>query len=203
MIAALERAAARTVSRETLGRVSAYAEMLIAESSKQNLISAKSIDHLWDRHILDAAQLIRFGEHHDATWADVGAGAGLPGIVIACFDIGPITLIEPRRLRAEFLNDVIDKLALNARVIATKAENATGHFDIITARAVAPLSRLLEISIHLSTRKTCWVLPKGRSAQSELAEAKRTWQGKFHVEPSFTDPGSEIIIAREVTARRQ
>lgn len=203
MIASLERAAALTVSRETFGRISAYADMLIAESSKQNLISTKSIEHLWDRHILDAAQLIRFAEHRDSTWADIGAGAGLPGIVIACFDIGPVTLIEPRRLRAQFLNDVIDKLALNARVIASKAEKATGHFDMITARAVAPLTKLLEISIHLSTGKTCWVLPKGRSAQSELAEAKRTWQGTFHVEPSFTDPGSEIIVAREVTARRQ
>ena len=124
MIASLERAAALTVSRETFGRISVYADMLIAESSKQNLISTKSLGHLWDRHILDAAQLIRFAEQRDSTWADIGAGAGLPGIVIACFDIGPVTLIEPRRLRAQFLNDVIDKLALPARVIASKAEKA-------------------------------------------------------------------------------
>lgn len=175
--------------------------MLKGEAARQNLISAASLAILWERHLVDSAQLMRFEVRPGASWVDIGAGAGLPGIVIACLAEGPITLIEPRRLRAEFLQQVIDKLALNAIVVAAKAEKASGRFDMITARAVASVSRLLEISIHLSTGKSCWVLPKGKSGQSELAEARATWQGMFHVERSFTDPSSEIVIATQVKAR--
>ena len=74
---------------------------------------------------------------------------------------------------------------------------------MITARAVASVSKLLEISHHLSTRKSSWVLPKGKCAHRELAEAKRAWQGVFHVEQSLTDPDSQIIVARDVRAKRK
>jgi 16S rRNA (guanine527-N7)-methyltransferase len=73
---------------------------------------------------------------------------------------------------------------------------------VITARAVAPLGRLLELSHHLSTRKTVWALPKGRNAQAELAEAQRAWQGEFHVEQSVTDADSFIVVGTGVRARR-
>jgi 16S rRNA (guanine527-N7)-methyltransferase len=73
---------------------------------------------------------------------------------------------------------------------------------VITARAVANLARFLEISAHLSTRKTVWALPKGRSAERELAEAQRTWQGVFHVEQSVTDAESFIVVATGVRAKR-
>lgn len=202
MIGRLAEAAGRSVSRETFARLSAYVSLLIDENRQQNLISATTVDGIWERHIVDSAQLLRFEQPLGASWADIGAGAGLPGIVIACLVSGPVTLIEPRRLRAQFLEQVIDKLGLDARVIAAKAEKVTGGFDMITARAVAPLGRLLEISIHLSTGKTRWALPKGKSAQLELAEAQRSWQGKFHVEPSFTDPQAHIVMAEQVRARR-
>jgi 16S rRNA (guanine527-N7)-methyltransferase len=132
---------------------------------------------------------------------DIGAGAGLPGIVIACLVDGPVTLIEPRRLRAEFLHKVSESLALNCEVVATKAERAQGKYEVITARAVANLAELLKISAHLSTRKTVWALPKGRSAGRELAEAQRTWQGAFHVEQSVTDAESFIVVATGVRAK--
>jgi 16S rRNA (guanine527-N7)-methyltransferase len=112
-------------------------------------------------------------------------------------------LIEPRRLRAEFLHKLCESLRLNATVFAGKAERAEGKYDVITARAVAPLAKLLEISQHLSTGKSLWVLPKGRSAQSELAEAQRTWQGRFHVEPSVTDADSFIVVGTGVRAKRR
>ena len=76
-----------------------------------------------------------------------------------------------------------------------------GSFDIITGRAVAPLPKFLQMSHHLSTEKTLWVLPKGRSVQSELAEARRAWQGVFHVKQSVTDADSEIIVATQVKAK--
>jgi 16S rRNA (guanine527-N7)-methyltransferase len=195
-------AAGRAVSRETFEKLEHYAALLREESGRQNLISASTLDSLWERHILDSAQLVRFEPHDGASWADLGSGAGLPGVVIACLVSGPVTMIEPRRLRADFLHNVCESLELNASIFCGKAERASGSFDVITARALSKLDTLLKISAHLSTRKTVWVLPKGRSAESELAEAQRTWQGVFHVEQSVTDAGSLIVVGTGVRAKR-
>jgi 16S rRNA (guanine527-N7)-methyltransferase len=201
VIEELERAAGRPVSRETFERLEAYVALLTAENARQNLISRAPSQDLWARHILDSAQLARFEPAAGASWADVGSGAGLPGIVIACLVEGPVTLIEPRRLRAEFLRQVVHKLDLNAIVADSKVEKITGPFDVIAARAVAPLERLLRISQHLSTRKTVWALPRGRNAYSELAEARHSWQGAFHVEQSVTDANSLIVVGTGVRAK--
>ena len=201
MIARLEQAARRPVSRETLARLEAYVELLKGENQRQNLISATSVDYIWERHILDSAQLVRFEPQSGATWLDVGSGAGLPGIVIACLVEGPVTLVEPRRLRAEFLDDAVQALGLTATVEPTKIERIRGRFDVITGRAVAPLTKFFEMSHHSSTENTIWVLPKGRSAQSELAEAQRAWQGRFHVEPSVTDAQAQVIVGTGVRAK--
>jgi 16S rRNA (guanine527-N7)-methyltransferase len=192
----------RHVSRETVEKLEAYAAFLREESGRQNLVSASTLDTLWERHILDSAQLVRFEPRGKASWADVGSGAGLPGIVIACIVDGPVTLIEPRRLRAEFLHKVSESLQLKAKVVADKVERAEGKFDVLTARAVASLQQLLKISAHLSTRNTVWALPKGRGAAAELVEAQRTWQGAFHVERSVIDADSLIVVGTGVRARR-
>ena len=201
MIERLAEVAQRNVSRETFEKLEAYAALLREESAHQNLISASTLDSLWDRHILDSAQLLRFEPKPGASWVDIGSGAGLPGIVVACMLDGPVTLVEPRRLRAEFLHKVAESLKLNVSVLAAKAERAGGKYDVITARAVAKLSELLKISAHLSTRNTVWALPKGRSALGELAEARKAWQGTFHVEQSVTDDDSSIIVATGVRAK--
>jgi 16S rRNA (guanine527-N7)-methyltransferase len=197
----LSKVARRDVSRETFERLEAYAAMLREESGRQNLVSVSTLDRLWDRHILDSVQLVRFEPHAGASWADVGSGAGLPGVVIACIVEGPVTLIEPRRLRADFLHKVCESLRLNAAVVQAKVERAQGKYDVITARAVAKMGQMLNISAHLSTRKTVWALPKGRRAEAELAEARRTWQGVFHVEQSVTDPASFIVVGTDVRAK--
>jgi 16S rRNA (guanine527-N7)-methyltransferase len=176
--------------------------MLEEEAARQNLISASTMKSLWTRHILDSAQLVRFEPRAGASWVDIGSGAGLPGIVIACIVTGPVTLVEPRRLRAEFLHRVCDSLELRTRVVLGKAERTSGKYDVITARAVGPLTSVLGISQHLSTKNTVWALPKGRTAVEELAEARRAWQGVFHVEQSFTDADSKIVVARGVRASR-
>ena len=201
MIERVEQAAGRPVPRETFDKLEAFAALLREESRRQNLISSSTLDQLWERHILDSAQLVRFEPFPDATWVDIGSGAGLPGIIIACLVEGPVTLIEPRRLRAEFLHKLSESLRLNASVFPGRAERAAGKYDVITARAVANLARLLKISAHLSTRKTVWALPKGRSASAELAEAERAWQGRFHVEHSVTDRDSYIVVGTGVRAR--
>jgi 16S rRNA (guanine527-N7)-methyltransferase len=201
--AELEDAAGRPVSRETIEKLEAYANLVRAESRRQNLVSASTLRDFWERHIVDSAQLARHEPRSGASWADVGSGAGLPGIVIACLVDGPVTLIEPRKLRADFLHKTVESLGLNATVVPCKAERVEARFDAITARAVAPLAELLEISLHLSTRKTVWALPRGRNAERELAEARRTWQGVFHVERSVTDAESWILVGTEVRAKRR
>jgi len=203
MIGALEDATGRPVSRETVERLNCFAALLRQENERQNLVSAATLGSLWERHILDSAQLVRFQPRAGASWVDIGSGAGLPGIVLACLVDGPVTLVEPRRLRGEFLQTVILKLGLPAHVVRARAEGTTGSFDVITGRAVASLSKFLDLSHHLSTKNTVWVLPKGRNAQSELAEAERTWQGVFHVEQSVTDADSRIVVGTGVRARKR
>ena len=201
MIEQLEQAARRPVSRETFERLEAFVALLKIANEQQNLVSASTLVDVWSRHILDSVQLARFEPHAGASWADVGSGAGLPGIVIACLVEGPVTLIEPRRLRADFLQMAVERLGLNATVATTKVERVHGQYGVITARAVAPLAHFLEISLHLSTRNTVWALPKGRRAHSELVEAQRAWQGVFHVEQSVTDAESYIVVGTGVRAR--
>ena len=202
MIEDLARAAAREVPRETYEKLQAYVALLEEENGRQNLVSSATLDQVWTRHILDSAQLVRFEPAGGASWIDIGSGAGLPGIVVACLVDGPVKLLEPRRLRADFLHRVVESLDLYATVECAKAERAHGAFDVITARAVASLAELLKISAHLSTRNTVWALPKGRGAREELAEAQRSWQGVFHVEPSVTDPDSRIVVGTGVRAKR-
>ena len=200
MIERLSQVAARSVSRETFEKLKRYVALLEEESTRQNLVSASTLDEIWERHILDSAQLTKFEPRSGASWVDVGSGAGLPGIVVACLVDGPVTLIEPRRLRAEFLHKVVKSLGLDASVTCGRAERVGGSFDVITARAVASLENLLRISQHLSTGKTVWALPKGRSAHKELAEAQRSWQGEFHLERSVVDRESWIVVAAGVRA---
>jgi 16S rRNA (guanine527-N7)-methyltransferase len=202
MIGRVSAVVGRDVSRETFEKLQGYEALLREESQNQNLVSASTLEELWERHILDSAQLVRFEPRSGASWIDIGSGAGLPGIVIACLVDGPVTLVEPRRLRADFLHRVCESLGLRASVFVGKAERAQGAYDVITARAVSNLAQLLKISAHLSTGNSRWVLPKGRSAERELVEAQQAWQGAFHVEQSATDPESRIVIGTGVRAKR-
>ena len=203
MIDALEQAAGRSVSRETLLLLERYVAHLRAASLEQNLLASSTLGTMWERHILDSAQLLRFEPQRGASWVDIGSGAGLPGLVIAILSEGPVTLVEPRRLRAAFLRDIVDELGLASRVtvVQERAERVAGTFDVITARAVAPLSKLLGLALHLAHNGTIWALPKGRSAKSELAEAKRSWQCAVRSEVSCTDPDSTVLVLSGVRAR--
>lgn len=200
MKALLEAAVGRSVSRETFARLTGYVDLLLEESKRQNLIGRSTVDEIWQRHIADSAQLVRFAPRLDSSWLDIGSGAGLPGIVIAILTEGSVTLVEPRRLRADFLQRAADALDLGERVAveATKVERIAGAFEVITARAVASLDVLLSISRHLSTDKTLWLFPKGKSARFELDEARRSWQGRFRLEPSVTSREAAILVASGV-----
>jgi len=203
VIEAVAQAAGRPVSRETFDKLREFTRLLEDESARQNLISVATLGALWERHIIDSAQLVRFEPQRGSTWIDIGSGAGLPGVVIACLVEGPVTLAEPRSLRARFLEQTVKTLGLRATIIQYKAERINGSYEVITGRAVASMTRFLTMCDHLSTGKTCWVLPKGRSAQSELEEARRSWQGVFHVEQSVTDPDAKIVVGTGVRALKR
>ena len=188
------------VPRETFEKLQAYCDLLVDAANTHNLISAASVAGLWQRHILDSAQLLRHAP--SGSWADIGSGAGLPGLVLAILAPDPITLIEPRRLRVEFLQSVVDRLDLhNVTLVRGKAGAVWAMFDKITARAVAPAAEFFALAHHLSRPDTVWILPKGKSAQKELDEARRTWQGDFRLEPSLTDAHASILLARGVRRR--
>lgn len=185
-------------------RLAAFVDLLIAESERQNLISRSSIAEIWTRHIVDSAQLLTIADVPAAgLWIDIGTGAGLPGMVIAILRDGPVHMVEPRRKRVEFLDMCIDTLGLgNATTLLAKSEAiAPRESDVISARAVAALPALLASAHHLSGKETIWLLPKGQSAQSEVDEARKAWQGSFHVEQSITHPDSKIVVARGVRPR--
>lgn len=191
------------VSRETLERLEAFRAMVITENARQNLVSAASIPAFWTRHIVDSAQLIPHAPEA-GRWIDLGTGAGFPGVVVAIVRDQPITLVESRRKRADFLAESVARLALpKVAIHGGRLESLTPTpFSVISARAFAPLHRLLPLAHSFSTAKTCWLLPKGRSAREEVASVAGLWQGVFHVEPSITDADAAIIIARDVRAHR-
>jgi 16S rRNA (guanine527-N7)-methyltransferase len=116
-----------------------------------------------------------------------------------------VTLVEPRKLRAAFLEATVGNLSLTDRVRVTnsKVEKITGRFDVITARAVARLDHLLATAIHLAHDGTVWTLPKGKSANSELAEAMRSWQCDARSEASATDPEARILVLAKVRSRSE
>ena len=192
------------VSRETLNRLDHFAALVKMESENQNLISAQTTSVFWSRHIADSAQLVMLARSIPSTrarrWVDVGSGAGIPGIVLAILTQEPTTLVEPRQRRAEFLASVVRLLALaDVTIIASRAERYSAPpFDIITARAVAPLPKLIKIAHHLSHETSLWLLPKGQSARSELASLPKSCQTGWHIEDSVTEPNSGILVGRGI-----
>jgi 16S rRNA (guanine527-N7)-methyltransferase len=202
MIEALAEAAGRDVSRETFARLEAFAALIEEENERQNLVARSTLAALWDRHLIDSAQLLRYAPQGVSRWLDVGSGAGLPGIVLAILSGEPILLVEPRRLRADFLRRCVNQLdLLDAEVACSKVEQVTGSFDVVTARAVATADRLLAMTLRLSHPGTRWVLPKGRSGAKELADVRRAWQGRFRAEVSITDPEAVVLVAEGVKPR--
>jgi len=187
------------VSRETADRLELFKALVTAENEVQNLVSPASLAEFDTRHIEDGMQLADLGK--PGTWCDVGSGAGLPGIVIAIVTGAPMTLIEPRKLRADFLRRAVAELGLGAEVAEMKAERVPAHFDNITARAVAELPKLFAITEHLAQRGTRWILPKGRGAKKELEAAQMSWQGSFTLVPSRTSDEATIIVAEGVRRR--
>jgi 16S rRNA (guanine527-N7)-methyltransferase len=194
------------VPRETLERLELFVGLLRSENGRQNLVSAASLDYVWSRHIADSAQLLLFSGASEGSWIDLGTGAGFPGMVVALLRSGPVTLVESRKLRVDFLIRAKNALGLAEQVdvVCANVQNMPARvFDTISARAFAPLGKLLELGERFAAPTTRWVLPKGRNAKSELEAIESLWQGDFRLEPSLTDPDAQIIVAEQVRRRER
>lgn len=182
-----------------LARLERFAAMLREENARQNLVSAASLDIIWQRHLADSLQLLRHVPRETSAWLDLGSGAGFPGLVLALSDAErKVTLVESRKRRVEWLEAVVREFELrNCQVFGDRLENVeTFPAGAITARAFAPLDKLLRLSARFSTPSSYWVLPKGRSAAQELSDQTAQIRAMFHVEQSLTDADAAILVAQ-------
>ncbi len=194
--------AARTgVSRETLARLKAYVGLLEDWNAQHNLVSKASLEDVWRRHVWDSAQLAPFVPASAKTLADLGSGAGFPGLVLAELLRGrvKVSLFEATGKKAEFLRAAAARIGLDVEVRNERIEAARlPPFDVVTARALAPLDKLLGYAQPLADRRTVCLFLKGQSLASELTEARKSWRMKALQHQSATDPSGVILEVREL-----
>jgi 16S rRNA (guanine527-N7)-methyltransferase len=199
-----EFAAAIPVSRETLARLKLYASMLTDWNERHNLVSKSSLADVWRRHFLDSAQLAAFVPPAAGNLVDLGSGAGFPGLVLAEMlrERGQFrsVLYESTGKKAEFLKSVAARLKLlEVQIRQSRVESATPEtFDVITARACAPLPRLLAYAQPFWAPKTKALLLKGQNVEVELTEARKSWSMKLERHPSRSDASGVILEIREL-----
>ncbi len=179
-------------------------DLLREEATRQNLVAASTLATPWSRHIVDSAQLVPLARDPAGAWLDIGSGAGFPGLVVAIVTGAPVLCVEPRARRAEWLRHAADTLGLTTVTVAgtSLAHVTPTPVATITARAVAALPRLFDMGLPFATLTTRWLLPKGASANAEVDDARREWQGVFHVEHSVTDADAGIVVAERVRRGR-
>jgi 16S rRNA (guanine527-N7)-methyltransferase len=189
------------VSRETIDRLDQYVELVRIGQTTLNLVSASTFPTFWTRHIVDSAQLVLLaGDRASGLWLDIGSGAGIPGLVTAILTGAPTILVESRSRRAAFLQETANALHLDhVTVVASTVQKLTPKpVDVITARAVAALPALIEMALPFAHNDTVWLLPKGKTAQSELASLPRAWQGTWVGHASVTEADSQILVGRHI-----
>jgi 16S rRNA (guanine527-N7)-methyltransferase len=188
------------VDAAAMDRLDHLVAMLVEENQRQNLVARTSLDHVWQRHIVDSAQLLdvsRGTAVGEGPWLDLGTGAGFPGLVIAALQPArDVILVDSRRLRTEWLARAAEALGLDrVQVVLSKVEDLPSRAHaVISARAFAPLERLLALSARFSTPQTLWLLPKGAKARHELQELGKGWRHTFHVEQSLTDAAAGVLV---------
>lgn len=204
-VAAL-RAAGIDVSRETLERLETFVALLRRWNSAINLVGPATLEQVWQRHIADSAQLFPLRLPGTRHWADLGSGAGFPGLVIAALaaEHAPemrITLVESDHRKAAFLTSAVAAMALSSEIVAARAETHPPlRADTLSARALAPLVRLLPFAErHLAPGGRA-LFPKGQSHADELAAALETWRASVQKIPSRTDADG-VILCLEGIAR--
>ena len=182
--------------------LSNYVDLLIKANKNLNLISKSTENDIWERHILDSAQLINFFPSETKTVCDVGSGAGLPGVVLKIINMSlNVTIVEPSKRKSDFIKYVSDELELNLNVIQEKYEDIRvdmkSFSKVITARAFKPLDKLIPLFYNDLKLGAICIFPKGESWQSELKSAQLKWDINYSFETSITNKNSKIFIIKD------
>lgn len=199
-------AKAAKATPEQMADLTRFLEMLTAGNEVMNLVGPATIPDFWNRHAWDSAQLIRLAPNA-LTWADLGAGAGFPGLVLAILGKGRpgfhVHLVESMTKRCRFLSEVVSELALPATVHNTRAENLTLQVDIVTARACAPLHRLFGYARSYLAMGAQGLFLKGQDVVADMTEAARYWEYEADVVPSLSDAGGRIVRVKRLGRARK
>lgn len=176
-------------------------ERLTAANAVMNLIGPDTLPDVWNRHILDSAQLLDLAAGA-STWADLGAGAGFPGLVLAILlkerADSHVWLVDSLGKRCRFLQEVVNGLSLRATVVNGRAEDQRIKVDVVTARALAPMDRLLGYAQPYLQRGAQGLFLKGEKAEVELIEARKVWQFDSSLSVSRSDPRGRIVSVRSL-----
>jgi 16S rRNA (guanine527-N7)-methyltransferase len=195
------------VSRETAERLDDFVNLLADRNRTTNLIAASTVATIWTRHVADSLQLLSLAEGR--VWADLGSGGGFPGLVIACALAGRpdhvVHLVESREKKAAFLAEAAATVGLPAVVHTARIEDIADRLppiDIVTARAVAPLPKLLGYVYPLVKKGAKALLMKGQDVEVELTQASRYWRVASQLVPSKTDSAGRIMIVSGLERHR-
>jgi 16S rRNA (guanine527-N7)-methyltransferase len=191
--------AAFPVSRETLAGLETYVGLLRDWNAKHNLVSAASLAAVWHRHVLDSAQLLPLIPASATTMADLGSGAGFPALVLAWLARGRlrVSLYESTAKKCRFLGEVAEKLGLTVDIHNGRIEDAPRRaFDVVTARACAPLDRLLGYAHRFQGAETVNLFLKGQNVEGELTAAYKIWRMILQKHQSLTDPAATVLEIR-------
>jgi 16S rRNA (guanine527-N7)-methyltransferase len=189
------------VSRETATRLDRLVDLLLQWQRTTNLIAHSTVPKLWTRHIADSLQLLALAPQA-RHWIDLGSGGGFPGLVLACalaeHPDGKVHVVESQAKKCAFLREATRTIALPATVHCERIENFVQNFaeraDVVTARALAPLSTLCGYVEPLLKRGAQALLLKGQDVEAELTEASRYWNIAGNLMPSQTDPEARIVV---------
>jgi len=202
------------VSRETLDRLVVFESILRKWQKTINLVSPASLEQLWHRHFADCAQVLDLAPLDARLWVDLGSGAGFPGLVLAILrsgrglpgdQVAPI-LIESDQRKAAFLREVARQTGVVVDIIDRRIElgstqDRISSADIVSARALAPLNKLLGLSAGLMGKGGRGLFLKGRGVSDEIEIAKRAWRFSCRMVPSITDPLGRIVVIENVEAK--
>jgi 16S rRNA (guanine527-N7)-methyltransferase len=196
--------AAKTgVSRETLARLKAYADVLADWNARHNLVAKSTLPDLWQRHFWDSAQLAPLIPQTARSLADLGSGAGFPGLVLATMMPGlAVTLHEATTKKCAFLHLAAERMGVPVTIQNARLEDLPRQpFDVVTARALAPLPQLLGYAQNFVGPNGVCLFLKGQNVGAELTEAHKYWNIRASQAPSQTDPSAAIVIVRELGPR--
>ncbi|OYX27460.1 MAG: 16S rRNA (guanine(527)-N(7))-methyltransferase RsmG [Rhodobacterales bacterium 32-66-7] len=203
------RIGGRSVSRETLAALEVYEGLVRRWNPAINLISTASLVHIRNRHTVDSVQLMSLCPDGATRWADLGAGGGFPGLVIAILARRDhpalhVTLVESDARKATFLRQAAAELDLKVTVATNRIESLPPlEADVISARALAPLPMLMDHAHRHLRRDGVAIFPKGERYAAELAEARLRWRFSAAVHPSLTDPNAAILVIRNIEREAQ